>query len=135
MDEANQVEKPVCGVTLWVTPEGESIPIPAEFAGVKMRKDGWPDKRDAKYSDFMAWADGLRASSPGIEGAEVVSTVEAFIAPLGEVTRTLEPVPFAQAFAKRVWDAQCPTEPRAWRLERVAEAMRNRGLSMDGVIM
>lgn len=70
-----------------------------------------------------------------IEGAEVVSTVEEFIAPLGDVTRTLEPAPFAQAFAKRVWDAQSPDEPRKWRLERVAEALRNRGLSMEGVTL
>ena len=69
-----------------------------------------------------------------VEGAEVVSTVEAFIAPLGNATRTLEVTP-AQVFAKRVWDAQCPTEPRAWRLERVAEAMRNKGLSMEGVVL
>lgn len=69
-----------------------------------------------------------------VEGAEVVSTVEEFIAPLGNATRTLEVTP-AQVFAKRVWDAQCPTEPRAWRLERVAEAMRNKGLSMEGVIL
>lgn len=64
----------------------------------------------------------------------MVSTVEEFIAPLGNATRTLEVTP-AQVFAKRVWDAQCPTEPRAWRLERVAEAMRNKGLSMEGVIL
>lgn len=69
-----------------------------------------------------------------VEGAEVVSTVEEFIAPLGNATRTLEVTP-AQVFAKRVWDAQCPTEPRAWRLERVAEAMRNKGLSMEGVVL
>ena len=69
-----------------------------------------------------------------VEGAEVVSTVEEFIAPLGNATRTLEVTP-AQVFAKRVWDAQCPTEPRAWRLERVAEAMRNRGLSMEGIVL
>lgn len=69
-----------------------------------------------------------------VEGAEVVSAVEEFIAPLGNATRTLEVTP-AQVFAKRVWDAQCPTEPRAWRLERVAEAMRNKGLSMEGVVL
>jgi len=69
------------------------------------------------------------------KAVEVVSTVEEFIAPLGDVTRTLAPAPFAQAFAKRVWDAQSPDEPRKWRLERVAEAMRNRGLSMEGVIL
>lgn len=69
-----------------------------------------------------------------VEGAEVVSTVEEFVAPLGNATRTLEVTP-AQVFAKRVWDAQCPTEPRAWRLERVAEAMRNKGLSMEGVVL
>lgn len=69
-----------------------------------------------------------------VEGAEVVSTVEEFVAPLGNATRTLEVTP-AQVFAKRVWDAQCPTEPRVWRLERVAEAMRNKGLSMEGVIL
>ena len=70
-----------------------------------------------------------------VEGAEVVSTVEEFIAPLGNATRTLDPAPFAQAFAKRVWDAQSPDEPRSWRLERVAEAMRNRGLSMEGIVL
>lgn len=69
-----------------------------------------------------------------VEGAEVLSTVEEFIAPLGNATRTLEVTP-AQVFAKRVWDAQCHTEPRAWRLERVAEAMRNKGLSMEGVVL
>lgn len=69
-----------------------------------------------------------------VEGAEVVSTVEEFIAPLGNATRTLEVTP-AQVFAKRVWDAQSPDEPRSWRLERVAEAMRNKGLSMEGVIL
>lgn len=69
-----------------------------------------------------------------VEGAEVVSTVEEFVAPLGNATRTLEVTP-AQVFAKRVWDAQSPDEPRSWRLERVAEAMRNKGLSMEGVIL
>lgn len=69
-----------------------------------------------------------------VEGAEVVSTVEEFIAPLGNATRTLEVKP-AQVFAKRVWDAQSPDEPRSWRLERVAEAMRNKGLSMEGVVL
>lgn len=69
-----------------------------------------------------------------VEGAEVVSTVEEFIAPLGNATRTLEVTP-AQVFAKRVWDAQSPDEPRSWRLERVAEAMRNKGLSMEGVVL
>lgn len=70
------------------------------------------------------------------EGAdvEVVNTVKAFLAPL-DGPRTLEPEPsaFAQAFAQKVWDAQSPGEPRAWRLMRVAEAMKNRGLSMVGV--
>ena len=69
-----------------------------------------------------------------VEVAEVVSTVEEFIAPLGNATRTLEVTP-AQVFAKRVWDAQSPDEPRSWRLERVAEAMRNKGLSMEGVVL
>ncbi len=75
-----------------------------------------------------------RVGRPRKAVEEVVSTVEEFIAPLGNATRTLEVTP-AQVFAKRVWDAQCPTEPRAWRLERVAEAMRNKGLSMEGVIL
>lgn len=61
-------------------------------------------------------------------------TAEAFLSEPLTRSRTLE-VTAAQVFAKRVWDAQSPTEPRKWRLERVAEAMRNRGLSMEGVIL
>lgn len=76
-----------------------------------------------------------RVGRPRKAVEEVVSTVEEFIAPLGNATRTLDPAPFAQAFAKRVWDAQSPDEPRSWRLERVAEAMRNRGLSMEGIVL
>lgn len=40
-----------------------------------------------------------------------------------------------QAFAKAVWDAQSPYEPRAWRLMRVAEAMKNKGFSMEGIVL
>lgn len=73
-----------------------------------------------------------------VEGADVViekvATVEAFLEPL-DGPRTLEPSPFAQAFAKAVWDAQTPTEPRAWRLERVALAMANKGFSMEGIVL
>lgn len=78
--------------------------------------------------------EGADAIIPVIETREVVASVEAFLAPLGNATRTLEVTP-AQVFAKRVWDAQSPDEPRSWRLERVAEAMRNKGLSMEGVVL
>ena len=80
-------------------------------------------------------AEGADAIIPVIEAREVAASVEAFLAPLGNATRTLDPAPFAQAFAKKVWDAQSPDEPRSWRLERVAEAMRNKGLSMEGIVL
>ncbi len=75
-----------------------------------------------------------------VEGAdvEVVATVEEFLENPLEGVRSLEkPAPgvFAQAFAKAVWNAQSPDAPRSWRLERVAEAMKNRGFSMEGITL
>lgn len=61
-------------------------------------------------------------------------TAEAFLSEPLTRSRTLE-VGEAQRFASAVWDAQCPTESRAWRLSRVEEAMRNKGYSMEGVIL
>lgn len=71
---------------------------------------------------------------PAVEGADVIETL-----PVAEpvAVPAAEPIPnaFAQAFAKAVWDAQCPTEPRAWRLERVGVAMAHRGYSMEGIVL
>jgi hypothetical protein len=39
----------------------------------------------------------------------------------------------AQAYANRVWKGQSVSEPRAWRLARVEEALKGQGLSMEGV--
>jgi hypothetical protein len=53
------------------------------------------------------------------------------------VMATPEPTEFArrqaQAYANRVWKGQSVSEPRAWRLARVEEALKGQGLSMEGV--
>lgn len=44
--------------------------------------------------------------------------------------------PDAQALAQRIWEGQSPdTLPRKVRLERVRQALEDRGLSMEGVVL
>lgn len=73
-----------------------------------------------------------RKAEPAVEGGDV-SYAPPVVLEVVNVMPDITPSPFAQAFAKKVWDAQTPTEPRAWRLERVALAMANRGFSMEGI--
>lgn len=68
---------------------------------------------------------------------EVSVTVEEFLGPLTGQPRTLaaDSVAIAQEYANRVWAGQSISESRAWRLQRVKEALEGQGYSMEGVIL
>lgn len=72
-----------------------------------------------------------RKAEPVVEGGDVSYAPPVVL----EVIASSTPTDAAQAFAQAVWDAQTPTEARAWRLMRVAEAMKNKGYSMDGIVL
>lgn len=50
---------------VWIGQFGE-YPIPPEFAAVRIRKNGWPDKRSQKvYKAMMAWVQEQEAHAFG----------------------------------------------------------------------
>lgn len=53
----NRIARPELSVRIWVTPKGEEKIIPAEFLNIKFNKNGYPNKRDKKYNEFMAWCE------------------------------------------------------------------------------
>lgn len=42
-------------VNVWVTTDARFIVIPAKYFDVKINKNGKPDKRHKRYSEFMQW--------------------------------------------------------------------------------
>jgi len=41
----------------------------------------------------------------------------------------------AQNYADRVWEGQSESADRAWRVQRVKEALKAQGLSFEGVVL
>jgi hypothetical protein len=140
-------------VNVWTTPDGSQFEIPADiYDATTFRKDGWPDKRVKANAAFWAWLNAPKSPVASLEGADAVVPVingdtsdraEAFDAfkqlksdveanAIAEGKAYVEPSA-AQAYANRVWAGQSVSADRAWRIQRVKDALAGQGLSFEGV--
>lgn len=132
MEQANQDKPQVRSVTFYMLETGEGVSVPDKFSGVKFKKNGLPDKRDAMFGEFMAWVNAATRES-----------VERATAPISSNDADL-PVPEqaaienkvneeAQSVAMRIWDGQSVSLPRHERIGRVHRALMERGLDIAGL--
>jgi hypothetical protein len=164
MEQTNQDKHEVRGVSMkvFVLPCGEVVPFPPEFDDVKMKKNGWPDKRGPRYAEFMAWATQMNdaklleskpleawsnvgaAVSFGIEGDDKPMKISGFpsgggtpVVP-GEVVQVFRDpfdVALSQSLATRIFNGQSPDLLMPDRLARVKAGLEEQGLSMEGVVL
>jgi hypothetical protein len=116
-------------VQVWVSPEGETFTIPEDvFAATTFRKDGWPDKRIKANGKFWKWLDGQKVKVDAV--MEAINAIPAEDPPIIKDSKDRL---FAQAYANRIWAGQSESISRHERLGRIAAALAEQGLSMEGV--
>lgn len=117
-------------VSVYITPDGRQVPIPAELvAKTKFNKDGLPDRRSKANAEFMAWADTQDKAQQCPECGEVGRHADD--CGTGGVMGN----PVAQAYARRIWEGQSVDLPDHVRRERVRVALEAQGWTMEGVTL
>ena len=76
---------------------------------------------------------GLGVGLVSMTTEQVVDDIQRGVCVMLSVEETARQV--AQAYAMRVWNGQSIDAPRAWRIERVKQALEGQNLPFDGVIL